>query len=84
MRTNLTPNPKSLRSYDDYINVLVSAGGYCTDPIGKCLREQFAIDGDPKKDIQLCMKDSDTFAACLRGERLSEKFVPAIVTRSRF
>ena len=66
--------PGNPRSYPDYCRLLDKAGGYCTDPIGKCLREAHAPKGVPLKDIQYCMRDSDTFAAYLRGERLGDKF----------
>lgn len=65
----------SPRDYRYYIDTLISAGGYCGDPVGKCLRERFAVNGVPGKDIQYCMRDSDTFAAYGRGERLSGKFI---------
>jgi hypothetical protein len=65
------------RSYDDYLQILEKAGGYCTDPIGKCLRERSAIKGIPKKDIQLCIRDSETYEACTKNDRLSARFDPS-------
>ncbi len=80
---SVTPPPATkLRSYGDYLAVLTRAGGYCTDPIGKCLREKFAVGGIPMKDIQLCLRDSDTYRACLRGERLGNRFNAANAHRA--
>ena len=74
MPTKIKSARGALRSYDDYLQVMHRAGQFCTDPIGKCLREKFAVNGEPEKDIQFCVRDSDTFAACLRGERLWDNF----------
>lgn len=54
--------------------MLDAAGGFCGDPVGKCLRERHAVAGVPLKDIQLCLRDSDTMAACIRGESLALRF----------
>jgi hypothetical protein len=52
---------------------------YVTDPIGKCLRHA-SIKKDESgqdvfgRDIHLCMKDSDTYAAFVREDRIGERF----------
>lgn len=61
-------------TYREYLDEMTASGAYCTDPIGKCLRERFAINGVPRKDIHLCIRDSDTYAAAKRGDDLSKRF----------
>lgn len=56
-------------------------GGYCTDPVGKCLREASVVGGIPQKDIDLCLRDSETYAAFQRGEKLSQRFNPGRAER---
>lgn len=64
------------RKYHDLNVELERDGGFCTDPIGKCLREAHAVRGVPIKDIDLCQRDSETYAAFQRGENLAERFIP--------
>jgi hypothetical protein len=60
--------------YRELVREMEVAGGYCTDPVGKCLREANAVRGIPKKDIDLCLRDSETYAAFLEDEDLSQRF----------
>jgi hypothetical protein len=62
------------RKYSEMTTEMQNAGGYCTDPVGKCLREKSAVNGVPKKAIDLCMRDSKTWAAYLRRDNLSKRF----------
>lgn len=61
-------------SYDFYLKQMDRAGPYCTDPVGMCLRHAHAVNGVPKKTSQRCIRDSETYAAAMRGERLWERF----------
>ena len=62
------------KSYSEMVGEMENAGGYCTDPIGKCLREVNSVRGIPKKDIDICLRDSETYAAYLRRDVLSQRF----------
>lgn len=62
------------RKYSLMTAEMRNVGGYCTDPVGKCLREASAVRGIPQKDIDLCLRDSETYAAFKRGENLSRRF----------
>ena len=64
------------KSYSEMVGEMENIGGYCTDPVGKCLREQSAVKGVPKRDIDLCLRDSETYAAFQRREKLSQHYSP--------
>lgn len=65
--------PKS-GSYRAIIEDLTASGHYCGDPIGKCLRHASITGGVFMKDIHLCIRDSATYAAFSRGEKIGAKF----------
>ncbi len=56
------------------IELLDSTPGYCTDPVAKCLRDFHAVGGKATKPVQICLLESDTFAAAKRGDVLSARF----------
>lgn len=61
-------------SYDSYLKQMDRAGPYCTDPVGMCLRQAHAVNGVPNKTSQRCIRDSETYAAAMRREKLWERF----------
>jgi hypothetical protein len=61
-------------SYRTIIGRMTASGYYCGDPVGKCLKHANIRDGDFKRDIHLCIKDSDTYAAFIRGEKIGDGF----------
>lgn len=62
------------RKYEDMIAEMEDRGGYCCDPIGRCLRTFYSENGVPKKDIDLCLRDSQTYGAFKTKKDLARSF----------
>jgi HNH endonuclease len=51
------------------------SGKYCVDLVAHCLREAGAVGGVPQKDIDLCLRDSETYAAAEAHDPVWMRFV---------
>ena len=69
---------------DVLIAEMKAAGPYCETLVASCLRGASAVNGVPMGGIDLCLRDSETYAAAIAGTRIWTRFsksraVPAIV-----